>query len=214
MYKLTKYTVIGTALSLILPVGMMAVGPGDSQALFSLCHRCRFTEVRPQDCSSHAPGPTVGAMEAAQTLAWPNPYVNMSTKPTAAKARPFPTAGALVVLLDVSWVLNLGSCQGKGNSMVHASVGRDFSPSSVVSQPLGLSCGFSPTSACVYAMESALEVARAHEPIRQEGAKAAIGANEPPRQEGAGVVIGMCELVWEQSGQVGHSGRVGGEWRR
>lgn len=63
-------------------------------------------------------------------------------------------------------------------------------------------------------MESALEVARANEPISQEGAKAAIGASGPPRQEDAGVVIEMCELVWEQSEKVCHSGTVGGGGRR
>ena len=65
---LTKYTIVGTALSPALTVGMLAIGPGDSQALFSPGHWNRSTEVRSQDCSSCAPGPTVGSMEAAQTL--------------------------------------------------------------------------------------------------------------------------------------------------
>ena len=38
-------------------------------------------------------------MEAAQTLAWPNPQVYVPTKPTAAKARPVSAVGELVVWL-------------------------------------------------------------------------------------------------------------------
>ena len=68
-----KYTIVGTALSTTLTVGMLAIGPGVSQTLFSPGHQCRSTEVRSQDCSSHAPGPIVGTMEAAQTLAWLTP---------------------------------------------------------------------------------------------------------------------------------------------
>ena len=146
---LTKYTVVDKALSPTLSVGMLAVGPGDSQALFSPSHQCISTEVRSQDCSSCAPGPTVGAMETAQTLALPNLRVFMPTKPTAAKARPVPAAGALVVLLDVSQVVNLGDCLRRCNSVVCAAVRRDFSSSSLVTGPLGLSSDFSPTSACI-----------------------------------------------------------------
>ena len=145
LHGLTKYTVVGTALSLTLTVGMLAIGPGDSQALFSPGHQHRSTEVRSQDCSSHAPGHTVGGTEAAQTLAWPNPRVYM---PTAAKARPIPVAGALV-LLDVSQVLNLGSHQRRSNSVVHAATRRDFSFPFLVTWPRGLSCSFISTSACV-----------------------------------------------------------------
>ena len=115
---LTKYTVVGTALGPTLTVGVRALGCSDSQALFSPGHSHRSTEVRSQDCSSRAPGPAVGAMEAAQTLTWPNPHVYVPTKPTAAKARPVPATGALV-LLDVSQALNLGSCQWRCNSVVH-----------------------------------------------------------------------------------------------
>ena len=142
---LTKYTVVGTALSPTLIVCMMAVGPGDPQALFSPSHQCRSTEVRSRDCSSHSLGPTVGAMEAAQILAQPSSCVYMPTKPTAAKVRPVLAGGALV-LLDVLQVLNLGSCQWGCDSTVHATVRRDFSSSFLVNQPLGLSCGFSPYS--------------------------------------------------------------------
>ena len=58
----------------LLTVGMLAVGPGVSKALFSPGHQCRSTEVRCQDCNSHAHGVAVGPMEAAQTLAWFNPH--------------------------------------------------------------------------------------------------------------------------------------------
>ena len=145
---LTKYTVVGTALSLPLTVGMLATGPGDSQ-VFSPGHCHRYTEVRSQDCSSHAPGPAVGGIEAAQILAWTNPHMYVPTKPTATEARPIPAAGALVVLSNVSQALNLGSCQQRCNSVVHAALKRDFSSSSLVTWPLGLRCGFSPTCAYV-----------------------------------------------------------------
>ena len=105
---------------------MRAVGPGDSQALFSPGHWCRSAEVRSQDCSDRVPEPAVGAMAAAQTLAWPNPHVYIPTKPTAAKARPIPSIEALV-RLDVLQVLNLRSCQQGYNSVVGAAMRRDFS---------------------------------------------------------------------------------------
>lgn len=65
---LTNYTVAGTALSPTLTVDMPAIGLDDSQALFSPGHQCRSTKVRSQGCSIHAPGPSVGAIEAACTL--------------------------------------------------------------------------------------------------------------------------------------------------
>ena len=94
--ELTSYTVVGTALGHTLTVGVPAVGPGVSWTLFSPGHQSRSTEVRPQDCSNHGSGAVVGVMRAAQTLAWPNPHVYVSTKPTTAKARPVLAAGALV----------------------------------------------------------------------------------------------------------------------
>ena len=126
--RLTKYTAVGTALSSTLTMSMPAIGPGDSQALFSLGYQCRSTEVTSQDCSRCAPGPAVGAMEAAQSLVWPNPHVYVPTKPIAAKARPV----TLVVYLDVSQVLNLRSRQRRCKSMVHTAVRRHFSSSSLV----------------------------------------------------------------------------------
>ena len=144
LYGLTEYTVVGTALGSALTVGVPAVGPGDSQVLFSPGHLHRSSEVRSQDCSSCASGPVVGAMGAAQTLAWPTPHVYVPTKPRAAKARPIPPAEALV-LSHVSQALHLGSCQWRCN----AAARRAFSSSSLVTWPLGLSCGFSPSPACV-----------------------------------------------------------------
>ena len=82
---LTKYTVVDTALGPTSTLGMLAVVPGVSQKLFPQGHQCRSTEVRSQDCSSRAPGPAVGAMEAAQTLARPSPQVYVPTEPAAAK---------------------------------------------------------------------------------------------------------------------------------
>ena len=51
----------------------------------------------------------MGAMEAAQTLAWPRPHSHMPTKPTAAKARHIAAVRASIVCLDVLKVLNLQS---------------------------------------------------------------------------------------------------------
>ena len=131
------YTVVNTVLGPILTEGMLAIGLGDYQALFSPGHQCRSSEVRSQDCSSRAPGPTVGAMEAAQILALPSPCMYVPTKLTAAKARPVPAVGTLV-LLDVLQLLNLRSCQGRCNSVVRTVERRDFSSSSLVMWPLGL----------------------------------------------------------------------------
>ena len=106
-----KYTVVGTVLGPALTIGMPAIGPGVSQALFSVGHQHRPAEVRSQDCGSHARGPAVGAMEAAQTLAWPNRHVYVPTKPTAAKARPISATEALVIHADILQALNLQSRQ-------------------------------------------------------------------------------------------------------
>ena len=129
--RLTKYTVVGTALDPAVTVGMPTIGPGNSQALFSPGHWCRSTEVRSQNCISHAPGPVVGAMESAQTVACPHPHVYVPTEPTAPKARPIPVTRPLVVLSDVLQGLNLGSHQQRCNSAVHAAARRDFSSSLV-----------------------------------------------------------------------------------
>ena len=105
-----KETIVGTALGPILTGRMLAIGPGVSQ-VFSPVHQYISTEVRSKDCSSHAPGPTVGTVEAAQTLAWSNSCMYIPTKPKAAKARPILAAGTFVVHSDVPQVLNLQSRQ-------------------------------------------------------------------------------------------------------
>ena len=51
--KLSDYTVVGTALGPTLTVGMLAIGPGVSQMLFSPGLQHGSTEVRSQDCSNH-----------------------------------------------------------------------------------------------------------------------------------------------------------------
>ena len=147
--ELLDDTVVGTALRPTLSVVMQAIGPGVSQALFSSVHQCRSTEVRSQDCSNHGSGPTVGAMGATQTLAWPNSHVYVPTMSTAAIARPVLAAGVLIVCSDVLQVLSLQSQLQGCKSTVCAAVRRDFSTFSLVAWPLGLSCGFSPPpSAC------------------------------------------------------------------
>ena len=76
-------------------VGMPAIGPDISQVLFSPGHQHRYTEVRYLDYSNHGSGPAVGAMGAAQVLAWPNSFMFMPTKSTVAKARLLSVVGAL-----------------------------------------------------------------------------------------------------------------------
>ena len=125
---------------------MPAIGPGDSEALYSHHNRCRSTEVRSQYCSSRAPGPAVGAIEAPQTQVWPYPHVYMPTEPTAAKARPVLVAKAVVVLLDVLQALNLGSHQWRGSSTIRAATRRDFCSSSLVTYPRGLAVVSAPIS--------------------------------------------------------------------
>ena len=85
---LINYTVAGTALRPTLTVGMPAIGPGVFQALFSPDYQHRSTEVRSQDCSNCAPGPAVGAMEAAQILARSSPHVYVHTNPQLLKLDP------------------------------------------------------------------------------------------------------------------------------
>ena len=55
----------GTVLGPALTVGMLVIGPDDSQALFSLSHWHWYNEVRFKYCSSCALGPTVGSMKVA-----------------------------------------------------------------------------------------------------------------------------------------------------
>lgn len=78
-------------------LGRPVVGPGVSQALFSPGHQHRFTEGGSQHCSSHAPGPAVVAMEAAQPPARPSPH-----KAHSSKAGPISALRALIVLLGCS----------------------------------------------------------------------------------------------------------------
>ena len=125
---LTKYTVAGTVLGPASIVVMLAISPGVTQVLFSQGHQHRSTEVRSHDSSSCVPGPTVGAMVAAQTLAPSSPNVHLPTKSTVAKARPVPAVGAPVVYLDFLQVLNLQNRWQMCKSVACAAMGRDFSP--------------------------------------------------------------------------------------
>ena len=141
-----KVHCVGTPLGLTLTMSMLAICPGVSQVLFLPGHQHRSTEVMSQNCSSLATGLTVGAMDAAQTVAWPNPHMYMPTKSTAAEARAIPAAGALIILSDILQALNLGCHQWRCNSIVCAAVRREFGSSFLVTQPLGLSFGFSSSS--------------------------------------------------------------------
>ena len=117
---LTKYTVVGAALSPTLIVGMLAVGHADFSSVVFTGPPTLIHWAQAPGLQCYLPGPSVGAMETVQTLAWPSPHVDMSRKPTATKARPIPAAGSLVTLSDVSQALNLGSGQQRYNSMVCA----------------------------------------------------------------------------------------------
>ena len=76
LYELSDYTVVVTALGPTVTMCMLAIAP--------VSLRCCFHQVtsidplksgRSQDCSNDGARPTVGAMGAAQTLAWPTPHV-------------------------------------------------------------------------------------------------------------------------------------------
>ena len=67
-----KVHVVGTALSSTSVIGMLAVDPGISQTLFSSGHQHRCVEIRSQDYSSCASGPTVELWRQL-TLTWPSP---------------------------------------------------------------------------------------------------------------------------------------------
>lgn len=66
---------LSTPLSPTLTVGMLTIDSGVFQALSSLGHQHRSTEVRSRDCSNHKSRSAVGAACAAQTLSWPNPHM-------------------------------------------------------------------------------------------------------------------------------------------
>lgn len=109
-------TVVGTALDPTLTMGIPAVGPDISQAWFSPGHQHKFTEVRSQGCSSHASGPAVRYMEAAQTLASSNPHMyGRST------CHPF----------NILQMLNLQSQPWRCKSVVLSAGRRDFGSSSL-----------------------------------------------------------------------------------
>ena len=191
---------------------MPAIGPGDSQALVSPGHQHRSTEVRSRDCSSHAPGHTLGAMEAAQTLTWPNSQVYVPTKPTAAKARPVPAAGALVVLPDVSQVLNIGSHQRRCNSTVHVPT-RRFQLLSLSHTAPGAQLGFLPHLCMCSSHWSLLQ--RLQEHMSLPGRK---GPRWWFRWEGHpdGRCCGINWTVQAHQAAIrtGRSPRSGGLWRR
>ena len=89
---LTDYTVAGTAHSLTLTVGVLAVGSGFSQANCSHQVTPGFTEVRSQDCSNMHLDPLCYGDSSAR----PIPHVLEPPEPTAAIARPISFATAIV----------------------------------------------------------------------------------------------------------------------
>lgn len=104
-------------------IGIVIIGCGVSQALFSQGHPHRPTKVISQDCNSHEPGPTVGA-KAVQTMAWPNPHV-CPKSPQLLK--PHSSARALVFCLGILRVLSLQSWQQRFKLVVYIATSKDFS---------------------------------------------------------------------------------------
>ena len=139
----------------------------------------RSTEVRSQA--------SVRAVEAVQTLAWPNPDMYMPTKSTADKPSPIAVAGTLVCS-DVPHALNLGSQKQRCNSIIRATVRRDFSSSSLVFF-LVLKRGFSLTCVCGPPTGVCSDPAGAHEFVRQEEAEVRRRSEGLPRREKAGPAI-------------------------
>lgn len=135
MCSVVSHFTCGTSLSPTSTRGMLVVSPGVSQELISPSYQCRYTEVRSQDCSSHAHGPAVGAMEAAQILSWPTLCMYTPTNPRAAKTRPYPAIGTPIVHLGSQQVLNLQSWHqrhksGRCKSTIHIAAGRNISSAS------------------------------------------------------------------------------------
>ena len=89
-----------------------------------------------------------GGCERSSGSSLANPYTCAPTEPTAAKARP--ATGTLVILSVVSQTLNLGRFHWRCNAMFHYK--EDFSISSLIIRPLKLSCGFFPTSVCIWSL--------------------------------------------------------------
>lgn len=137
----------------------------------------------------------MGAVEAAQTLPCPSPAVYVPRKPTAARVRPFPAAGALVVLSDVSQALNLGSLQRRCSSTVDTAVRRVSALLFQLRGPWASAVVAAPPLTVDHPPDSALEVAGVQKPIGQEGTKLTIGAGGVPRWEGAGVATGTPKPI-------------------
>ena len=121
--------------------------PRDSEVLFSPGHWCTSTEVRSQDCSDCVPEPAVGAVEAAHTLAWPNPC-SICPQSLQQLKPPHPSCRSTCCPFRCLQVLNLGSCQWGCNPEVHTEA-RRFQLYFLVTWPFGLRCGFSTSSVCV-----------------------------------------------------------------
>lgn len=124
---------VGTALSTISIMGMLAVGPAASQGLFSQGYQCKSTEIRFQGCSIYEPGPTLGAMRAAQTLAWASPHGHAPTKPIVAKIRRIQAARRSILCpfgCPIKYRIYKARCRGVNKPMAHVATLRDFSPAS------------------------------------------------------------------------------------
>lgn len=113
-------------------MGMLAVGPGASQGLFSQGYQCKSTEIRSQGCSIYEPGPTLEAMKAAQTLAWASPHWHAPTKPIVAKIRGIQAAveHPLSIWMSHKYQIYKARCRGVNKPMAHVATLRDFSPAS------------------------------------------------------------------------------------
>ena len=191
--ELTKYPIIGTALSPTLTMGMLTIGPGDSEVLFSPATDADPLRSGPRTVVIiYVPEPAVGgvgAVEAAQTLAWPNPC-SVCPQSLQQLKPAHPSCRSTCCPFRCLQVLNLGSCQWRCNSEVHTEARRDFSSTSSSHGPLGSAVVSAPPLFVCLLSESTLEIAWAHKPIRPEGTEVVIRVRGPPRQEDAGIATG------------------------
>ena len=139
-YGLTKYTVVGTALSPTSTVRMQAVSPGVPQALCSQSHQHRSAGNDPLKWGSRTTVVTHlnPLLELSkQCRLQPSLCVHAPTNHRAAKARLVPATGAPIVHLDVLQALSIQSQWLWGRSAQQRAEGSDISPASACGQPAG-----------------------------------------------------------------------------
>ena len=105
---LTSYSFFDTALVSTLTMGVLAIGPGVSQALFSPGHQHRSMEVRSQNCSNWALYQLWVLLGLLSILTGPTLTCKCTQSPHLL-IRHISAVGALVVGLDVLQALSIFS---------------------------------------------------------------------------------------------------------